>query len=248
MTRLYTEDAELYDIAFDWDISDEADWLVSRLEATRVLEPGCGGGRMLEALADRGCKVAGLDRSARMVEIARRRLGTRADVFEADMTHFDLGTRFDGAVCPINTLLHLSGVELGRHLHRMARHLEPRARYLAQVGLVGAEQEPFAGSHWEASRGDISLRVDWVDEELDVVQGISRQRSRIEVLSGPRTGEVVEEVHEMTAWTPATWAEAIAASPFEEAATYDGAAEAEWPRVDATATGGLLWHELVVRG
>ena len=72
-----------------------------------MLEPGCGGGRMLEALADRGCKVAGLDRSApmveiarRMVEIARRRLGTRADVFEVDMTHFDLGTTFDGAVCP----------------------------------------------------------------------------------------------------------------------------------------------------
>jgi len=137
VTRLYTNDAELYDIAFDWDISDEADWLVSRLEATTVLEPGCGGGRMLEALAGRGCKVAGIDRSPRMVEIARRRLGTRADVFEADMTHFDLGTTFDGAVCPINTLLHLSGVELGRHLHLMARHLEPRARYLVQVGLAG---------------------------------------------------------------------------------------------------------------
>jgi len=247
VTRLYTDDAELYDIAFDWDISDEADWLVARLEATRVLEPGCGGGRMLEALADRGCKVAGIDRSARMVEIARRRLGTRADVFEADMTHFDLGTTFDGAVCPINTLLHLSSAELDRHLHRMARHLEPRARYLVQVGLVGAEQEPFAGSHWEASRGDTSLRVDWVDEELDVVQGSSRQRSRIEVLTGSRAGEVVEEVHEMTAWTPATWAEAIAASPFEEAATYDGGTNAQWPQVDATATGGLLWHELVVR-
>ena len=248
MARLYTDDAELYDIAFDWDISDEADWLVARLEATRVLEPGCGAGRMLEALADRGCKVAGIDRSSRMVEIARRRLGTRADVFEADMTHFDLGMTFDGAVCPINTLLHLSSAELGRHLHRMARHLEPRARYLVQVGLVGTDQEPFAGSHWEASRGDTSLRVDWVDEKLDVVQGSSRQHSRIEVLAGPRAGEVVEEVHEMTAWTPATWAEAIAASPFEEAATYDGGAEAQWPQVDATATGGLLWHELVIRG
>ena len=36
MTRLYTDEAELYDIAFDWDISDEADWLVARLKATRV--------------------------------------------------------------------------------------------------------------------------------------------------------------------------------------------------------------------
>jgi len=246
VTKLYEDDAELYDIAFDWDISDEADWLVEKLEATTVLEPGCGGGRMLEALADRGCQVVGIDRSPQMLELSRRRLGTRGEVFEADMTHFDLGRTFDGAVCPINTLLHLNPAELGRHLHRMAQHLERRARYLVQVGLVGIDQEPFAGSHWEASHGETSLRVDWVDEELDLVSGTSRQRSRIEVLSGPRAGEVVEEVHEMTAWTPATWAEAIEASPFELVATYDGGTKGQWPQVEATATGGLLWHELQV--
>jgi SAM-dependent methyltransferase len=248
VTRLYEDDAELYDIAFDWDISEEVDWLVERLQATIVLEPGCGSGRMLEALADRGCQVAGIDRSPRMVEFSRRRLGTRGDVFEADMTHFELGRKFDGAVCPINTLLHLSPAELGRHLDRMAEHLEPRTRYLVQVGLVEPGEEPIAGSHWEASRGDTTLRVDWVDEELDLVRGTSRQRSRIEVLSGPRAGEVVEEVHEMTAWTPATWSAAIAASPFDEVATYDGGRKGHWPRVDASATGGLLWHELASRG
>ncbi len=58
MTRLYTDDAELYDIAFDWDISAEVDWLVDRLQAASVLEPGCGSGRMLAALADRGIDVA----------------------------------------------------------------------------------------------------------------------------------------------------------------------------------------------
>jgi SAM-dependent methyltransferase len=246
VTKLYEDDAELYDIAFDWDISDEADWLVERLEATTVLEPGCGSGRMLEALAERGCQVVGIDRSPRMVELARRRLGSRGEVFEADMTHFDLGRAFDGAVCPINTLLHLSPAELGRHLHRMSQQLERRSRYLVQVGLLDADEEPPAGSHWEASRGDTSLRVEWVDDELDLVSGTSRQRSRIEILSGPRAGEVVEEVHEMTAWTPATWAEAIAASPFEEIATYDGGRKGQWPRVDATATGGLLWHELTL--
>jgi hypothetical protein len=159
-------------------------------------------------------------------------------VFEADMTHFDLERTFDGAVCPINTLLHLGPAELERHLRRMAQHLERRARYLVQVGLVESDQEPFAGSHWEASRGETGLRVDWVDEELDLVSGVSRQRSRIEVLSGPRAGEVVEELHDMTAWTPATWPAAIAASPFDEVATYDGGTKGQWPRVDATATGG----------
>jgi hypothetical protein len=36
VTRLYEDEAELYDIAFDWDISDQADWLVARLEARGV--------------------------------------------------------------------------------------------------------------------------------------------------------------------------------------------------------------------
>jgi SAM-dependent methyltransferase len=248
VTRLYEDDAELYDIAFDWDISDEADWLVERLNATTVLEPGCGSGRMLEALADRGCQVVGIDNSPQLLELARRRLGTRGEVLEEDMTQFDLGRTFDGAVCPINTLLHLSPAELGRHLPRMAQHLERRARYLVQVGLVEAGQEPFAGSQWEASRGETSLKVDWIDEELDLVRGTSRQRSRIEVLSWPRSRELDEEVHEMTAWTPATWAAAIEASPFEQTATYDGGTKGRWPRVDAMATGGLLWHELASRG
>lgn len=247
MARLYEDDAELYDIAFDWDISEEADWLVATLAATTVLEPGCGSGRMLEALADRGCQVVGIDTSPAMLELARRRLGTRGEVFDADMTRFDLGRTFDGAVCPVNTLLHLSPEDLTRHLLRMSLHLEPRSRYLVQVGLLAADGEVSAGSHWEASRGKTSLRIDWTDEELDLVEGTSRQRSRIEVLSGPRAGEVVEEVHEMTAWTPATWADAIAASPFEEVATYDGGRKGQWPRVDTSATGGLLWHELSPR-
>jgi SAM-dependent methyltransferase len=248
VTRLYADDAELYDIAFDWDISDEADWLAERLAAASVLEPGCGGGRMLEALAVRGIEVVGLDSSSAMVGLARRRLGTAAQVVEADMTAFDLGRTFHGAVSPINTLLHLPPDQLAMHLDCMVRHLEPLSRYLVQVGLLSPDQgEPGTGSHWEATRGDTNLRVSWVDEELDLIQGTSRQRSTIEVLTGPRAGEIVEEVHEMTAWTPATWAAAIDASPFEEVATYDAGRKGQWPRVPPDATGGLLWHELVAR-
>jgi SAM-dependent methyltransferase len=247
MTRIYTDDAELYDIAFDWDITDEVDWLLGRLgpECRTVLEPGCGSGRMLEALAQHGRAVTGIDLSEAMLELARRRLGGKGSVVLADMTHFDLGEVFDGAVCPINTLLHLRSDELARHLACMHRHLAPEAKYFVQVGLVDPGEEPSSGSHWEASRGETALKIDWVDEELDATRGVSRQRSRIEVIAGERAGEIVEEVHEMTVWTPATWADAIAASPFSQVATYDGGRRGRWPSVPPTATGGLLWHELV---
>jgi SAM-dependent methyltransferase len=242
MTRLYTDDADLYDIAFDWDVSAEVDWLVERLERpASVLEPGCGSGRMLAALAERGIDVVGVDVSPRMVELALERLAGRGDVVFADITELELGMRFDAAVCPINTLLHLSPEQLTRHLDRMALHT---SRYLVQVGLVQAEDEPFAGSHWEAERDGTKLKIDWEDEEVDLERGRSRQRSRIEVVSGPRAGDVLEEIHDMTAWTPATWRAAIDGSPFEEIATYDGGVKDAWPEVSPDATGGLLWHDL----
>jgi SAM-dependent methyltransferase len=244
VTRLYGDDAELYDIAFDWDVSAEVDWLVERLgRPASVLEPGCGSGRMLAAFADRGIEVVGIDRSPQMVELARSRLGDHGTVVLGDITDFDLDRTFNGAVCPINTLLHLTPDQLARHLVCTARHTP---RYLVQVGLVDPSgQEPFAGSHWEAERGATRLRTDWTDEELDFERGVSRQRSRIEVLSGPRAGDVLEEVHELTLWTPATWAAAIDESPFEEVTTYDGGvARDQWPEVGRDATGGLLWHDL----
>jgi hypothetical protein len=48
----------------------------------------------------------------------------------------------------------------------------------------------------------------------------------------------------MTVWTPSTWAQAVGGSSFEQVAAYDGGAKGQWLRVSATATGGLLWHEL----
>jgi SAM-dependent methyltransferase len=247
MTRLYTDDAELYDIAFDWDVSREVEWLLERLGpcCRTVFEPGCGSGRILDVLASHGLEVVGIDSSPQMVALARERLDGRGHAHIADMIEFDLGRAFDGAVSPINTLLHLTPEELQRHLEAMARHLKPGARYLVQVDLLAPGQhEPFAGSHWEATRGDTRLQIDWVEEELDMAAGRSVQRSRIEVLDGPRAGEIIEEIHEMRAWTPARWQSAISTSAFTEVATYDGVHEDHWPLVASTATGGLLWHEL----
>ena len=104
LSELYERYAELYDLAFDWDIEDEVEWLLERLgpECRSVLEPGCGSGRVLEALARRGLEVVGLDSSPAMVELARAR---GLEVVLGDMTDFDLGRTFDGAVCPINTEL-----------------------------------------------------------------------------------------------------------------------------------------------
>jgi SAM-dependent methyltransferase len=243
---LYDDHVELYDIAFDWDVGDEVAWLLERLDHCQpVLEPGCGSGRMLEAFARRGVEIVGIDLSPGMVEFARRRLagaGVTAEALVADMTDFDLGRTFGGAVCPINTLGHLSPEGLARHLVCVARHLEPGARYLVQVGLVDPDDTP-DGSYWEAERGEVKLKVGWEGIARDWSRAQEEERSRIEVLTGPRRGEVIEHRHVMTMWTPQTWGQAIARSPFAHVASYDGNVRGR-PRVESGARGGLLWHEL----
>jgi SAM-dependent methyltransferase len=249
LTRLYEDHVDLYDLAFDWDLSEEVEWVHARLGARcrSVLEPGCGSGRVLEALARRGVEAVGIDRSPRMVEAARRRLhasGVRAEVILADMTEFELGRSFDGAVCPINTLAHLSPSELARHLERMARHLRPGARYLVQLALHDrAGPGDLRASRWEATRGATRLGVTWATEEVDVGAARCRQRSRIEILAGDRAGEVVEEIHVVTAWTPETWTDVVAASPLAAGAVYDADRDGR-PRVEAGTAGRMLWHEL----
>lgn len=246
---LYDDDVELYDIAFDWDVTDEVEWLLERLgpRCRSVLEPGCGSGRMLEAFGRRGVEIVGIDLSAGMVEFARRRLtraGIAADVVVADMADFDLGRRFGGAICPINTLGHLTPNGLARHLACVARHLDPGARYLVQVGNLDSDEAP-GSAHWEAERGDVKLKVAWEGIARDWSRGEGEERSRIEVLTGPRRGEVVEHRHVMTVWKPETWRRAIEQSPFVQDATYDGNVRGR-PRVELDRCGGLLWHELVV--
>jgi SAM-dependent methyltransferase len=230
LTDLYERHAELYDRAFDWDIDADVDWLLGRLgpDCRSVLEPGCGSGRVLAALARRGIEAVGIDRSPAMVELARAR---GLDVVLADMTDFDLGRSFDGALCPINTLAHLSPEELGRHLERMGRHLLPGARYLVQLQLG----DELHSSEWETN----GLRIVWATERVDRVAGRRQDRSRLELASG----EVVEELHEMTLWMPDTWAAAIAESPFSQTALFDGAEEG-YPAVRPGSEGPMLWNEL----
>jgi SAM-dependent methyltransferase len=54
--------------------------LIGAVNGKRVLDVGCGPGFYLAELVDRGATVSGCDASARMVELARARVGDAADV------------------------------------------------------------------------------------------------------------------------------------------------------------------------
>ena len=104
---------------YDDDYRDYTDDIPLVLRTARAagraaLELGCGTGRVLVPLADAGCQVIGVDRSAALLAIARRkaalhRCASRIRLALADMTAFQLAqTEIDFVFVVSNTLMHLA--------------------------------------------------------------------------------------------------------------------------------------------
>jgi SAM-dependent methyltransferase len=79
----------------------------------RVLEVMCGSGRLLVPLAAAGLRVAGVDESQAMLELARARLGAagladRAELLVADVRERVPRGPFDLAIVAINSFMHLT--------------------------------------------------------------------------------------------------------------------------------------------
>jgi SAM-dependent methyltransferase len=255
----YASQAELYDLAFSWDVENEVAWLLERFGAgTRsVLEPFCGNGRLFPAFARRGVETAGVDLSPEMLAKAAARMtdaGFAAPLLaEADTRAFDLGRRFDAAFCPVNSFGYLhTEDDLARHLACVARHLRPGGRYLVQLGLRDIDDfRPLAvdtTSQWDVETPRGVLRTTWKSGAFDRAKLVERQISRFEWITGPQAGAVGEFEHSIRVRDWNAWSRVIAASPFEEAAAWDGDLPERPPLPVGPAMQGrlLAWHELVV--
>lgn len=59
--------------------------LAGNMAGRRVLDVGCGAGPLLESLRDRGAEVTGVEPSAKMLELARQRLGEDTALYQAGL-------------------------------------------------------------------------------------------------------------------------------------------------------------------
>jgi SAM-dependent methyltransferase len=254
MMQLYEESADLYDIAYSRDSTDEVDWLISRMGSVdSVLEPGCGSGRMFSAFAHRHVRVIGVERSSVMAERARARLrilDLPADIVEADIAEFNLDTLtsqpLDGAYCTVNTLSYLRtpGQALS-HLRAVARHLRRGARYLIQLDIfdLSPGRKPSPPMTWESTFGNQRARTTWSGRSYEPKTRLEVQTSRIEVLDGPGAGDATEDDHTMLLWDWQSWTRLILESPFDLAGVYDESRARLDPPIREAAP---LWHELVL--
>jgi SAM-dependent methyltransferase len=89
----------------------------------RVLDAGCGTGRVAVELARRGYDVVGVDNDASMLAVARRSPGPRW--YDADLAALDLPERFDLVVAAGNVVVFLAEGTEPEVLRRLAAHLVP---------------------------------------------------------------------------------------------------------------------------
>jgi SAM-dependent methyltransferase len=106
--------------------------LAGDVAVRRILDVGCGSGPLFAALRDRGAIVTGFDKSAGMLEQARRRLGADADLQVAELGRplsFSDGT-FDDVIASL--VLHYLE-DWGPALAELRRVLKPGGRLIVSV-------------------------------------------------------------------------------------------------------------------
>jgi SAM-dependent methyltransferase len=197
--------AEEYDDAVRYDaecgqIDDAAAFFLSLAESCgrRVLDLGCGTGRLAIPLARRGKEVAGIDRSRAMLAHAESKAGPLAIRWiEGDFRDFDLGQEFDLIIaCGHAFQALLTEADQRTFLLCARRHLAAGGRLAfdtrntvpLHLDVTGREQPWHSFVLPDGSITDVSGT-----EAYDAVAGIMRYRTfRTRRDSGLRTETVLD--------------------------------------------------------
>jgi len=116
-------------------IGDLIRWRHGR--AATLLDAACGTGAMTALLARR-YQVSGLDISPGMLAVARDKLPEGTPLYQADMTRFRLGTRFDAVVCAYQGVNHLLSLADWESFFRCAHaHLNAGGVLVFDIATVG---------------------------------------------------------------------------------------------------------------
>jgi 2-polyprenyl-3-methyl-5-hydroxy-6-metoxy-1,4-benzoquinol methylase len=125
------------------DLEGEARLVDAMVEpGSRILDAGCGPGRLAGALHRRGHDVVGVDVDPKLIEAARAdHPGPRFEV--ADLSSLDLDAEpFDLVVCAGNVMVFLAPDSERAVLERLRAHTRPGGRMV--IGFRREESYPYA--------------------------------------------------------------------------------------------------------
>ena len=163
--------AELYRALHCGTEGDVAFYVGACQGAGRVLELGCGAGRVLVPLAEAGHEVVGLDRDRALLALADEALVSdaraRATLVEGDMTDFSLPGTFDRVLIPFTGLFALEDVAaMARCLACARDHLAPDGALILDAYAVD-ENECGPREAWDSGWEPVGA-IRWRGEEVAV--------------------------------------------------------------------------------
>jgi ubiquinone/menaquinone biosynthesis C-methylase UbiE len=179
----YAPIAAYYDSEHD-QFADDIEWYLhlAQVAGPRILELGCGSGRLLAPLAAAGNQVVGVDSSAAMLNRARTRLQSAIErgevrLIEGDMQDLSLlpARAFDLVLIPLNGLLHVDEPDEQRQvLEQAGRLLQPGGLLAIDVlhavpdALTAFDGRVMHEGSWEHEGGVVSKfssrTVDWTNQ------------------------------------------------------------------------------------
>jgi SAM-dependent methyltransferase len=188
MSDLYRHPEE-YDLEHLGDSEDVEFYvsLVRRLQPRKVLELGCGTGRITLPLAEQGAQlgfdVTGLDSQAEMLETAKKRqleappkVRERLRLIQGDMRTWQSESAFDLIVIPCSSISHLLTLQDQLTVwNQCRRNLRPGGRFVVEITMPN--MATFADSFNVPPRALVEIDVDKSDES-DGVRFIRRKTSR----------------------------------------------------------------------
>lgn len=166
--------AEYYDMIHADHDEDMEFYLEESLETEgKVLEIGCGTGRIYLEMLENGVEAKGIDISGAMLEKLREKAderGLEPEVKVADMTDFEFDEKFSLIIIPFRTFLHNLTVEDQiAVLRNIQEHLEEGGRLILNFYVPDPERLAYdtGGTQEIEAGGEVYVReteVEWEDK------------------------------------------------------------------------------------
>lgn len=160
--------ADLYDFVPGYAHRGDVDFYLDYCRSAdgKILELGCGTGRVLIPIAESGCQITGLDFSEHMLNKCRQKLQIKSEevqnrvrLVQGSITDFDLNDTFSMTIIPFRPFQHL--VEVADQiacLRQIHKHLKDNGRLVFDLFQVDP-RKMFGSMFTEEESEDFS----WVD-------------------------------------------------------------------------------------